>query len=116
MVVERFRGAGLSPPELGAIGDELHAPRKMVDRIVKLLVREGLLVKVETLVFHVDALRTLKTGMAALKAEGGSARVEIDVAAFKGRFGVTRKYAIPLLGYLDHERVTRRMGHVRFVL
>jgi len=115
-VVDLFRGAGLSPPELGAVGDELHASRDMVDRMVKLLVREGLLVKVETLVFHTDALGALKTGMAALKSEGGGDRVEIDVAAFKRRFGVTRKYAIPLLGYLDHERVTRRMGNVRVVL
>ena len=88
----------------------------MVDRMVKLLMREKLLVKVEALVFHADALRALKTGMATHKAEAGSDRVEIDVAAFKHRFSVTRKYAIPLLGYLDRERVTRRMGNVRVVL
>jgi selenocysteine-specific elongation factor len=40
----------------------------------------------------------------------------VDVAAFKERYGITRKYAIPLLEYLDRERVTRRMGDVRVVL
>ena len=115
-VVDRFQQAGLSPPELDAVGDELHASREMVDRMVKLLVREELLLKVEALVFHADALRALKTGMATHKAEAGSDRAEIDVAAFKHRFSVTRKYAIPLLGYLDRERVTRRMGNVRVVL
>ena len=40
-------------------------------------------------------------------AGGGAAR--IDVAAFKERFGVSRKFAIPLLEYLDRERVTRRV-------
>jgi selenocysteine-specific elongation factor len=38
------------------------------------------------------------------------------VAAFKERFGVSRKFAIPLLEYLDRERVTRRMGESRIVL
>ena len=34
----------------------------------------------------------------------------IDVAAFKDMTGVSRKYAIPLLEYLDRERVTKRVG------
>ena len=42
--------------------------------------------------------------------------VTIDVATFKTKFGLTRKHAIPLLEWLDRERVTRRMGDVRIVL
>jgi selenocysteine-specific elongation factor len=38
------------------------------------------------------------------------------VATFKDRYGVTRKFAIPLLEWLDRERVTRRMGDTRVVL
>ena len=37
----------------------------------------------------------------------------MDVAAFKERYGITRKFAIPLLEYLDRERVTRRVGDSR---
>ena len=51
--------------------------------------------------------------LAALKAEGKST---IDVGMFKERFGVTRKFAIPLLEYLDRERVTRRVGESRLIL
>jgi selenocysteine-specific elongation factor len=40
----------------------------------------------------------------------------LDVPAFKERYGVTRKFAIPLLEYLDRERVTRRVGDSRVVL
>ena len=36
--------------------------------------------------------------------------------AFKARYGITRKYAIPLLEWLDRERVTRRVGNARVVL
>jgi selenocysteine-specific elongation factor len=49
-----------------------------------------------------------------LKATDKGARV--DVAAFKTRYGISRKYAIPLLEYLDRERITRRVGDSRIVL
>jgi selenocysteine-specific elongation factor len=40
----------------------------------------------------------------------------MDVARFKDLTGVTRKYAIPLLEYLDREHVTRRVGDERVIL
>jgi selenocysteine-specific elongation factor len=40
----------------------------------------------------------------------------IDVARFKQMTGLSRKYAIPLLEYLDRERVTRKDGDARLVL
>jgi selenocysteine-specific elongation factor len=42
--------------------------------------------------------------------------VRIDVTQFKDRYGITRKYAIPLLEFLDRERVTRRVGDSRVLL
>ena len=41
---------------------------------------------------------------------------KIDVATFKDLLGVTRKYAIPLLEYLDQQRITRRVGDERIFL
>ena len=41
---------------------------------------------------------------------------KMDVALFKELTGVSRKYAIPLLEYLDRERVTRRVGDAREIL
>jgi selenocysteine-specific elongation factor len=38
------------------------------------------------------------------------------VASFKEWTGVSRKYAIPLLEFLDREKVTRREGDERVVL
>jgi selenocysteine-specific elongation factor len=54
--------------------------------------------------------------MTALKAGAAGQAVQLDVAGFKDRFGVTRKFAIPLLEYLDRERVTKRVGDVRVIL
>ena len=50
--------------------------------------------------------------MAAQKAKSP----RINVTAFKDLAGVSRKYAIPLLEYLDREKVTRRDGDERLIL
>jgi selenocysteine-specific elongation factor len=40
----------------------------------------------------------------------------LDVARFKDLTGISRKYAIPLLEWLDRERITRRVGDARQIL
>ena len=56
----------------------------------------------------------LKAEIQSLKQSGEGET--IDVGSFKDRYHVTRKYAIPLLEYLDRERVTRRVGDTRKIL
>jgi selenocysteine-specific elongation factor len=113
--IERaFREAGLKPPEAEAIAHLGGDDAALADRMVKLLLRQKVLVKVENLLFHADALRRLREEVAALKHEAAGAT--LDVGAFKNRYGITRKYAIPLLEYLDRERVTRRVGDRRVVI
>jgi selenocysteine-specific elongation factor len=66
----------------------------------------------DELVFHRTALDDLRKRVAAHKAKSAT----IDVATFKELIGVSRKYAIPLLEYLDRERVTKRVGDTRQIL
>ena len=40
----------------------------------------------------------------------------MDVARFKQLTGLSRKYAIPLLEYLDRQRITRKQGDQRLIL
>jgi selenocysteine-specific elongation factor len=82
--------------------------------VVALLVRQKVAVKIGGLYFHQAALDELKSEVRALKTAGPDAPV--DVASFKERYGISRKFAIPLLEYLDRERVTRRAGEARVVL
>ena len=89
-------------------------PSAVADRVAKLLLRQKTLVRVDSLIFHAAALDQLKQEVKALKTAGAQAKV--DVASFKERYGVSRKYAIPLLEWLDRERVTRRVGDARVVL
>ena len=110
---EAYRRAHLTPLDTASVVRSLGMPAAVADSIIKLLVRERTLIKVDSLIFHSDALRVLKDDVRRMKQEGAT---RVDVASFKERFGVTRKYAIPLLEYLDRERVTRRVGDERIVL
>jgi selenocysteine-specific elongation factor len=84
--------------------------------MTSLLMRQKVLVRVDTLVFHVEALQDLRKDIQALKTSAPGGRATVDVATFKDRYGMTRKFAIPLLEWLDRERVTRRVGDTRIVL
>ena len=109
-----FRDAGLAPPDLGSAAAAAGVSTAVADRMSKLLLRQKTLVKLETLLFHAASLDRLKAEVKALKTGESGARV--DVASFKDRYGISRKYAIPLLEWLDRERITRRSGDARVVL
>jgi selenocysteine-specific elongation factor len=107
--------SGLTPPEPLALASRAAVSAPVADRVLKLLLRRKTVVKLDALVFHETVLKRLKSDVTALKQrEGGTARM--DVGTFKERFGVSRKFAIPLLEYLDRERVTRRIGDARIIL
>jgi selenocysteine-specific elongation factor len=114
-IEQAFRQAGLKPPDAGTIAAEAGVSAAVADRVLKLLQRQKVLVRLDTLLFHDEALKRLKAAIAALKTTAGTG-ARIDVATFKERFGVTRKFAIPLLEYLDRERLTRRVGDSRVIL
>jgi len=108
-----FASAGLKVPALYEVLGGLKVDKARAQKIVTLLLRDKVLVKLaDELVFHRDALDDLRRRLQAEKAKSD----KIDVARFKDLTGVSRKYAIPLLEYLDRERVTRRVGDVRVIL
>lgn len=108
-----FANAGLKVPALNDVLAGLKLDKARAQKIVTLLLREKVLIKIsEELVFHRDALAELRARLAAEKAKSP----KLDVARFKDMTGATRKYAIPLLEYLDREHVTRRVGDERVLL
>ena len=106
---------GLSPPDPAVWARERGVDRSLADRMLKLLLRDGTVERLDTLVFHRRVLERLREDVAGLRT-GAAEPVRIDVAWFKQRFGITRKFAIPLLEYLDRVRVTRRSGRERIVV
>jgi selenocysteine-specific elongation factor len=114
-ITDAFLKAGLKVPALPDVLAGLKVPRDKATKIVTLLLRERTLIKLaDDLVFHKDALANLRGLLVDYKSR--TKKNTIDVATFKDLTGISRKYAIPLLEYLDRERVTRREGNVRTIL
>src|SRR4051812_24677962 len=113
-LIERaFASAGLKVPALKDVLAGLKIDKTRAQKIVTLLLRDKILIKIsEDLVFHHAALQELREKLAAERTKSP----KLDVAAFKELTGVSRKYAIPLLEYLDRERVTKRVGDERMIL
>jgi selenocysteine-specific elongation factor len=113
IIEQAFAVAGLKVPSLKEVLAGLKVDKVRAQKIVTLLLREKALVKIsDDLVFHQSALTDLRRKIIALK----NTTPKIDVARFKDLTGVSRKYAIPLLEYLDREHVTRRVGDERVIL
>ncbi|HEX3744758.1 MAG TPA: selenocysteine-specific translation elongation factor [Bryobacteraceae bacterium] len=110
--IERaFETAGLAVPPvaevLAASGVELKRARTLLESMVR---QKRLLRINQELVFHSGAIERLRQILAPRKAQ------HFGVGEFKEWTGISRKYAIPLLEYLDREHVTRREGDRRLVL
>jgi selenocysteine-specific elongation factor len=114
-VIEKgYREGGLKPPDTQALAAQAGVKPDVVNRVTTLLVRQKVLARVDDLVFHESALEALKEEIRKLRQ--GPQPATIDVGTFKDRFGITRKFAIPLLEYLDRERLTRRVGDTRQII
>jgi selenocysteine-specific elongation factor len=112
-IEKAFAAAGLKVPLMKEVLAALPVDRARAQKLVTLLLRDRVLVKLaDDLVFHQTALQELRRILAGYK----STSAKIDVGKFKDLTGVSRKYAIPLLEYLDRERVTRRVGDERIIL
>jgi len=110
--IERaFEEAGLAVPPVSEVLAKSGIEPARARSLLQILLRDNTLVRVnDDLLFHRRAIEKLRAMLAAHRAE------RFNVATFKQWTGVSRKYAIPLLEYLDREHVTRREGDERLVL
>lgn len=110
-VLERFDQAGLAPPSPGEVAQALNAKPQILDGVIRHLTARGQLTKLPSgLILATSALKSLRQDLLATSWE------RFSVADFKDRFGLTRKWAIPLLEHLDSTGATRRMGDDRMVV
>jgi selenocysteine-specific elongation factor len=112
-LLEALAATGLAGLSLRELVERTRRDGKLVERMTRLLASQGLLARVgEDQHVAREPLESLK----ARVREQWPAGARLDVAGFKEMTGLTRKHVIPLLEYLDRERVTRRSGPDRFVL
>ena len=100
-------GVDLAHPPAGVAADG-----RLLEKMGRTLVAEGVVRRVGDALVESGRLDALKDEVRRRWPPGS----RLDVAAFKDMTGLSRKFVIPLLEYLDRERVTRRTGADRFVL
>ncbi|TKJ33046.1 selenocysteine-specific translation elongation factor [bacterium (candidate division B38) B3_B38] len=108
-----YRKAGLTPPSWEEASQKLSGTPNLKSKILHLLLEQGTLVRLtEDLIFHQQSLNELKKSV----YQKGTSGDRFSVGEFKEWFKITRKYGIPLLEYLDSEKVTRRVGDEREII
>ena len=104
--------SGLSPPGMDDLARELAADVAQLQDILRFMESEGELLALEGALFfwkpHVQA-----AGERVVESLAG--KEELGPADFRDVLGVTRKYLLPLLRYMDTVGVTTRRGDQRTV-
>jgi selenocysteine-specific elongation factor len=110
-IEKAFRSGGLATPAVHEVLAKSGVDPTRGRTLLQLMLRDKRLVRIsDELVFHASAMESLRTLLAEKKG------AQFAVPEFKDWTGISRKYAIPLLEYLDRERITRRQGDTRVVL
>jgi selenocysteine-specific elongation factor len=105
-----FAVAGLAVPAADDVLAGCGVEAGRAKSLLSLLLRDGRLVRIGAgLIYHRDAVGQLKQVLAARRGQ------RFQVGEFKEWTGVSRKFAIPLLEFLDRERITRRDGDARLI-
>jgi len=111
-IAQVYETAGLATPSVIELAQKLNLRESEIRRHVTALQRNKIIVRMgsDDLFIHSAALQKLTEQVAAFRGS------TIDVGRFKQITGLSRKYAIPLLEYLDRQRITRKQGDARVVL
>jgi selenocysteine-specific elongation factor len=113
LLEERYRTLGLQAPATDEVIAGLDVDRQTARKIVQLMIKERMLIRInEEIAMDAAAIRKLIETLRTLKA--GQSR--FGVKEFKDLTGLSRKFAVPLLEYLDGQRITRRVGDERVIL
>jgi selenocysteine-specific elongation factor len=106
-----FQQAGLAAPAVAQVLARSGVEPARARSLLQILLREKRLVRInDELVVHQSAIEELRRTLEERKP------ARFNVGTFKEWTGVSRKYAIPLLEFLDRERITRREGEERLIL
>ena len=109
----KFRELGLQAPPPDDIAHGLGLDRATGRKIIQLLLKDQTLVKISDALFlDRTALQKLIDDVRTRK----SVSPKLGVGEFKELTGLSRKFAVPLLEYLDSQRITRRIGDERVIL
>ena len=101
------------PPSKEELSQALKLDQKHLSDILKLLGKEGSIVRISDSMYLTSSAYNR---MIADLRNFFSKKPEMTVAEFRDILGTTRKYALPILEYLDSSKVTLRVGDIRKLL
>ncbi len=107
-----YQEAALAPP---GTSDVLGGPkeRALAMEVIAALIDSEVLVRIlPEMLVHRDAMERLREALRKIARRDGS----ITLATLRDETGMSRKYSVPLLEYLDGRRITRREGDARVLL
>jgi selenocysteine-specific elongation factor len=109
-IVAAFDKAGLAPPSPSDLQMQLGAKKGIQEGVLRYLVERKKILRIAGgLMISATAVEKLAEELRSLGWD------EFSVPQFKDHFGLTRKWAIPLLEHLDSQGVTIRRGDGRIV-
>lgn len=107
--LKKYLEGGFSMPTIDDV-ISLEKDKKNARHALEDLVREGKLVKLnDTFLIHEEYF---KKALNVVKDETNK-NGEITLATFRDLVGTSRKYAIPILEYLDEKKITKMIGEAR---
>jgi selenocysteine-specific elongation factor len=112
-ILELIQKGVFQPPSKEELSQSLKLDQKHLSDILKLMVKEGSLVRISDSMYLTSPV--YNTMIESLK-NFFSKKPEMTVAEFRDILNTTRKYALPILEYLDSNKVTLRVGDIRKLL
>lgn len=111
-ILDLYKKGGTQPPMKEELSGILQMNEKMILDLLKLSVEKGHLVRInDSLYIDKRALDNILEELKGFLRE----KKEITVAEFRDIFKTSRKYAVPILEYLDVIKLTLRVGDKRIL-
>jgi selenocysteine-specific elongation factor len=109
-IAAKLQGAGFAPPALEELAAALNEPPQRISALLKLLAERGEVVRLDDKIWmHRDAVTAGRQAAVKLFQKAPA----FTTMEFRDALGVSRKFAVPLVDYLDKTRFTVRTGNSR---
>ena len=109
-ILNMLEQSGFQPPLKDELLTALKMQPRQLDDILKLMAKQGSLVRINETMYVTKPV--YEKIIDALK-DFFSKKKEMTVAEFRDILNTSRKFAVPILEYLDTMRITMRVGDVR---
>jgi selenocysteine-specific elongation factor len=106
-LLAQLREAGLQAINISDLGLDTVDSEGLVGHLVE----EGEVIRIERLLYLADSLK----GVVSAVLEHFAIHEELSPAEFKQITGLSRKGAIPMLEWLDLQKITKRRGNARIM-